>query len=233
MSKEIVQITDYDDANLQYVLSQWINKDNFIGIIKAENLQANDTEDALFEIRDLFWIDTAEGDQLDILGDIQNETRQGRTDVNYRKAIKTRIIINNGSGEPETIYTALTDIYGATTARVKNAGNAHLDIYLNTAIDSDDFTQIEKIIAAGVAIQVKFIDGGSPFVFFDDTDTDGEGFAGLDAIELEVDSGGGVVDLEVDGGSGVEALYILDSSGEIYEYTTYGGKLVGVFYSAL
>lgn len=58
------------------------------------------------DLQNLRSLDTAQGRQLDLLGDMVGEERRGRTDDVYRNAIKFRIFINISKGEPETIIQA-------------------------------------------------------------------------------------------------------------------------------
>jgi hypothetical protein len=216
MAIEIVQITDYD-VNNDILLEQFKNKNKFIQICQKLSLESNQIEDCLFEIRDLYWIDTAEGDQLDVLGAIQGIDRDGRTDSEYRKVIKAKIVINNGSGEPETIIKALIDIYGASTTQlIGKAG--FLYIWADITLTTTDYAEIQQIVGAG--IQLILVAGSSnPFVFYDDPDGDGYGYLIFET--LEVDFGSGDEDLEVDFGSGDEVLDVffdLVNSGMGGEY---------------
>jgi len=53
------------------------------------------------------WIDTAEGIQLDGCGYIVGEARQGRTDTEYRTAIKFRVFVNVSKGTPTDLIRGL------------------------------------------------------------------------------------------------------------------------------
>jgi len=175
MGQEIVKITDYDQI-LDLLIQQYKDKPKFVAILEAMNDQADDLESALFEIRDNYWLSTAEGDQLDVIGEIQGESRQGRNDTDYRTAIESRIILNNGSGEFETIITAFTDLFGATAVQLQNQGNAILYAWTDITITEYQFNTIVAFLAAGVELYV--ITGSTnPFVFYDDPD--GTGFGKL------------------------------------------------------
>jgi len=113
MTIEVIQkIADYD-VNLSLFLHQFRDSTKLQGIIKAANKSANDIETALFEIRDNFYLDTAIGIQLDILGIIFSEDRLGRDDNAYRIALKKKASLNY-SGEPESIIEVLQSIYEGT-----------------------------------------------------------------------------------------------------------------------
>lgn len=218
MSKEIEQITDYN-TNLELLIQQYKDKTNFVGILQADNSQADDLETAIFEVRDYFWLDTAEGDQLDVLGAIQGEERLGRTDTDYRAAIKARVIINTGSGEPETVISTVKDIYGATTVMVSNIGSATFQVWADISLTYEQFLKLEKIIPAGV--QLILVSGSTnPFVFYDDPD--GSGFSKLNDDVPFLDTAGDT---------------ILDTAGDNIIVTVnesdpdFGGELQGVWQS--
>ena len=221
MSIEIVQITDYD-VNLSLLIEEYKDKEKFIGVLKAAADQSDDLEAAAFEVRDEFWLDTAEGVQLNVIGDIQKESRQGRNDTDYRAAIKVRITVNNGSGESETFYTALTQIYGATYARLQNIRSATLDIYVDIEISADDFQALERIAAAGVQLLVHWWDNTiTPFMF--DGPSPGKGWDSLKEVIYQVDAGAGVENYQVNPGTGVENYEVFNNSDEMYDqYETEG-----------
>lgn len=217
MSKEIVQITDYN-INLDLLISQYKNKENFKGILQAQNSQANDLEDAIFEVRDEFWLSTAEGDQLDIIGSIHKETRQGRNDTDYRAAINVRIVLNNGSGEAETIIKALTDLFGATTVQIQNQYNATLYIWADIVLTETQFNTLVNFTAAGVEVNA-IVGSSNPFVF--DGDSDGTGFGKLsDNDTIFLDTAGDTVQ-DTDGND----IYFLVNEADEDE----GGEFQGVW----
>ena len=109
---EITQITDYS-SNLTLILEQYKESDLLKDLIDIMNNQADDLEQALFEIRDEFWLNVAIGNQLDILGGIFGLARKGMSDSDYRTALIGKAALIT-SGEPETIITLLKLLYEAT-----------------------------------------------------------------------------------------------------------------------
>jgi hypothetical protein len=119
----ITRITDYDSVTLDLLITQYRDSDNLKGVIRALNEQAEDIEQALFEIRDEFWlfpvagspIVQAVGKQLDVLGAVFGEPRNGRSDALYREAIRIASSLQY-SGEPEAIISILKTVFGASYA---------------------------------------------------------------------------------------------------------------------
>ncbi len=115
MTIEVIQKIDDYDVNLSLFLYQFRNSTKLQGIIKAAHKSANDIETALFEIRDNFYLDSAIGIQLDILGIVFQEDRLSRDDDEYREALKIKGALNY-SGEPEAIINIMNTVYGALFA---------------------------------------------------------------------------------------------------------------------
>jgi hypothetical protein len=113
---EIIQKTDYSE-NLTNVLEQYKDSTKLQALIDSPNISANDIEQALFEIRDEFYVDTAVGAQLDVLGIIFQVPRAGLNDTEYRTQIKLKGGLLSGSGEPEFIISVLKSLYGATSVK--------------------------------------------------------------------------------------------------------------------
>lgn len=148
---EIQQIHDYN-YNLILLIQQYKDKPKFKGLVEGMNDQANDLETAIFEIRDNFWLDTAEGVQLDVIGLIVGEDRLGRSDADYRDAIKVRIVINTGSGEGETIIFAFTQFFNATIVELRNIGSANVQVTVDILITQEIFNFFLDIIVGGVGL---------------------------------------------------------------------------------
>jgi hypothetical protein len=111
---ELVQITDYNSRVLSLIIEQFKEKETVKGIPRAMNIQANDLEEALFEIRDNYWITTAVGVQLDVIGHILNIPRDGRADEEYRTFLLSRVGASF-SGTPEEIIATLIFAYEYST----------------------------------------------------------------------------------------------------------------------
>lgn len=109
---DIQKIDDYS-VNLLLLVEQYKDSTNLRGMIDSMNDLADQLEDALFEIRNLFYLETAEGVQLDIIGSIFGVEREGANDTEYRIKIKVKAGLV-GSGEPEFIISVLKSLYGAT-----------------------------------------------------------------------------------------------------------------------
>lgn len=72
-------------------------------------------EAALFELLRMRSLDTATGDQLDVLGRIVGQSREGLIDEVYRVFLRARVLVNNSSGTPEELIAIMRRVLEDTT----------------------------------------------------------------------------------------------------------------------
>ena len=113
---DLAQITDFWARCSPFILSQYQDSTRLRGLIESGCKQSNDTEAALFEIRDAFDLPTAKGVQLDKIGGWYREGRLGRNDAAYRDAITLRAAsqINGNADEImrflKALFPSMSDI---------------------------------------------------------------------------------------------------------------------------
>lgn len=91
---------------------QGADQPNIQAIISTLSAQAEELE-AMFLDLCSETIDTAVGAQLDGLGRVVGELRLGRSDVDYRAAIQSRIVINKGNATIEDILFVMGSVLPA------------------------------------------------------------------------------------------------------------------------
>jgi hypothetical protein len=101
------QITDHVDAALARTPQQFKGKDNFEDLLTAGATEAQNVEDAFWDLFTLRFLDTAEGAQLDILGAIVGQDRGGLDDDDYLVYIRARILANNSEGIADTLIAVV------------------------------------------------------------------------------------------------------------------------------
>jgi len=99
------------------LVQQFKKKPVFEAILAAFGNQIQDLETAHFEMLRYRWIVSSVGVQLDGLGSIVGESREGRGDEEYRAAILVRVLINLCEGTPEEIITIMSDLVGDVELR--------------------------------------------------------------------------------------------------------------------
>ena len=144
----ITQKTDYS-TGLSLIISQYKNSTKMKGMIDASYDQADDLETALFEIRDEYYLSTAVGDQLDMIGDIFQVGRDGDVDVAYRLRIETKASLI-ASGTPEDIIFILKNLFGATTVTYIPGWPSHPGSYYIISDSTITLAQLINYSPAGV-----------------------------------------------------------------------------------
>ena len=153
MSIDGKQITNYSQFNTSPWLIEYLKESNIVKILESSDPQFNDLEEALFDMLLELWIDTAVGEQLDVLGIHVGIDRDGRSDSDYRTVIRAQIEINISSGEPEALIQAVQILYSATYVEYVPEYPAKIRIYTDITIsDPTILRPLLGIIPSGVAL---------------------------------------------------------------------------------
>jgi len=141
----------------------------------------------------------AGGAQLDGMGSIVGEPREGRSDEAYREAIEFRIYINISNAEPETLIAALKFTTNASRVILWELCPATIQMYTNGSFIPDNMTKtMDEIVAGGVSIEyISTSEGTLPFAFALDDLSDnpeGGGWNELGYIEGGLEVGGQFVE---------------------------------------
>lgn len=139
---------------LGYLITQWKDKPNVVGLLTSflENIQL--IEDSYEQLNKERSLDTAVGYQLDVLGLLIGQERDGRTDADYRTALRLRIAINKSNGTEPSIVEALTIATGNSNVEVfdRYPAGVHVEVtdvtleLLNTLAEV-----LEQIVAATIS----------------------------------------------------------------------------------
>lgn len=106
------KITDFEARAIDFLLSQYRDKVRITAITAAFGAMAQELEDEIDDLLTMRLLDTAEGANLDLYGNIVDEPRGGLDDVDYRRFIKAKILINLSRGTPTdliNIWKLLTE----------------------------------------------------------------------------------------------------------------------------
>jgi hypothetical protein len=128
----MVKISDYSDLVNRLKISFFENS-NVVDLINSDSPQYNELEDVFFSLTEDRWLDTAQGKQLDILGEILDLERYGRDDESYRTLLNLKVEINTSSGTPEIVIKTVKLLYGATEISYIPAYPAGFEIQHNGA----------------------------------------------------------------------------------------------------
>lgn len=169
----------------------------FRGKVKIEALakilgnQIQDLENAIFQIIAITDLGTVTGIQLDLLGKIVNQPRNGQVDETYRLFLRARILVNVSKGTVEEIIAILTLlISGSPTIEFiepPDTDPASFQITVTSALPAD----ADGFVISTMAIQARSPGiGGTIFTRRSPTfrfDTVGGGFGQGNFLSLVVD----------------------------------------------
>lgn len=107
---------DYEHANegVALLLEQFTGSPLLRTFVACLMGLVQDGEGVAWQLLTERCIDYAVGDQLDGLGAIVGEPRNGRADEVYRTAIRVRIAVNRSNGRVEELINILGLVFGAT-----------------------------------------------------------------------------------------------------------------------
>lgn len=149
MTPEMKQIPSYAAAVTPLMLSQYRRALRLLGLVGAGCSAADSVEQALFEIRDGFWVRSAVGAQLDVLGRVYGVSRGGMDDPTFRAQLQFRAgtLV---SGNPEEILTFLAFVAGDVGLEYIPEYPAGFVIGISTLVG--DQAMLESLAPAGVHI---------------------------------------------------------------------------------
>lgn len=122
---------DYTSLALSRLASQFENSPKLRALLAAIVGPLHTIESNADDLREKRWIDTAQGAQLDGLGAIVGENREGRSDEDYRDAIRFRVFINVSKGTPPDVIRALDYITKSDDVQYMESWPATVMLYCN------------------------------------------------------------------------------------------------------
>lgn len=164
---EYAPIMDHADEGVALLLAQFRDKPRLEALLQSFLAEVQELENQAFAVAAYRQLDLAFGVQLDILGAIVGEGRNGRTDESYRNAIRVRILINDSDGQVETLI-AIADLYESVELNggsvvVKEYQPAALTVTLLDHITVDASGLVERLRqakAAGVRLDLVYLPTG-------------------------------------------------------------------------
>jgi hypothetical protein len=144
------------------LIQQFRDKPRMGAVLTVFITALQEVSDVFDEIKAFLNIDTQEGTQLDVIGDILWCVRPappplGTIDADYRTLLKTQIILNHSGGEAEALITACQEMVQATGILFEEHGDAVASITALTPNDLPDnlVQQLNRIKEAGVQLIVQ------------------------------------------------------------------------------
>jgi len=159
-----VQITDHVTQAIARLHEQHKGKTNIEALLTCLVAPMQDIEDALFQLLTERTIDTAIGVQLDIIGKLVGEPRNGLSDDDYRRHVRARISVSRSKTRVADliVVTRLMVDNAATDIIIDQTGKAAVTVCLEGALVAETvagflISFLRDTVAAGVKVELKFL----------------------------------------------------------------------------
>lgn len=158
MASSLARITDHVEQGLALLISQYARKPRVRALIASFLEQVQDLEDAAWDVMTSRLIGSAINAQLDALGKLVGEARDGRDDDGYRVAITARITVNRSCGTGPEIVSILA-LVDTDDFILRDVGPASFRVDygtppLNASAGQEIPTLVSEARSAGVAAVV-------------------------------------------------------------------------------
>ncbi len=185
---DITTITNHVELALARSATQYKDQPKHEAFIRAFSKQVQDLEDATFGMIDARTIELSTGLQLDNLGTIVDQAREGAYDDRYRVLLFVKIGQNTSQGGPEKVINIFQLLTAATLVHYINLGTGAVMLGSDVLIAPDQINSIyqdmELVIAGGVRVDhIVCFDPTEPFAFSGpNTSAPGAGFSDITGL---------------------------------------------------
>lgn len=146
-------VSDHVDRALSRLLEQYKGKPVISAILTAVARQIQGAEDAAWDVWLRTQMATATGAQLDEVGDIVGQAREGRDDDTYRVWIAARIRLNSSSGTIGEIIDVFMPLLPGATLSIREWFPAAFSLTVSdmvfTPALASQFTELLRAAKAG------------------------------------------------------------------------------------
>lgn len=177
----IEQIIDHELAAKNRLVWQYKTKSRLESLLKAfTGSEIQLLEDTFFDLLSRLDIEASEGQQLDNLGTIVGQSREGLSDIVYRIFIKAKIGQNVSESDMPRVIDIWKLMTQANVVQVVEIFPAEVDLYADTPLPTNlvslAFDLIQNVVGAGVLVGfIAVFDTDEAFGFADAPDTLGFG----------------------------------------------------------
>lgn len=153
----ITQITDHVIAAQNRLIQQYKDSTNLKDLIEdLFGTQVQEIEDVFWDLLSRLDINTMVGQQLNNIGTLPGQARNGQTDAIYRLFIQAKIGVNVSESEASRIIDVWKLITQANLVHMFEAFPAEVDLYADVALDPAladlAFALIQDVVGAGIAV---------------------------------------------------------------------------------
>lgn len=182
---DIGYIPDHVARGLDFIVSQFAGSTKLRALAAAILEEVQIAEDTLQDLIYGLRLDGATGAQLDLLGALFGERRDGLIDATYRRFIEARLMIRLSQGTPDQVAMIAARLVGVPVEyRPAYPAGYRLQYTLSAPLDTDlrarILSRIVEATPAGVGVELVESTTPTPFTF----DEDGFGFDDGDLVEV-------------------------------------------------
>ncbi len=148
----LAKITTHAADAVARLLEQFRTGTTMPALVRAFANQAQAAEDALWGVLVLRRLSNATGAQLDVLGRVLGQPREGRADANYVLWLRARMLLNLGSGRPEDLLAIFSAVVqGSTGLQLEEQFPASIVLRIGSAstVDPAQAAAILQLAKAG------------------------------------------------------------------------------------
>lgn len=166
---DLIEITNLCEESLTLLLAQYQDSPRLKSLICSFIERLQELETATIAVHtNVLNIELAAGDNLDLLGKVIGESRDGRTDALYRNALRVRVLINISDGKIEQLIDIVRlyeqmDLVPGSRVEIKEIQPARLEVrVITTPVNPPQEVdkRLRQAKAGGVALTTMLHYGG-------------------------------------------------------------------------
>lgn len=149
------KILTHEDDAVKRIISQYKGDRGLERMVKSGASQIQDLENKGYDLFSRLSIDSMVGKQLDLIGTIVGQARQGQDDISYRTFLKARIGINTSSGTIENVLSVWKILIPDASLELKENFPAEVSISTDailTEAQKEFLKSFDDILSAGVGL---------------------------------------------------------------------------------
>lgn len=152
-------VPDHVASALGRLFEQDKGKPTIVALVTAYVTPIQALESALWQLLTQRQVDTAIGAQLDALGKLVNQPRNGSIDTDYSRYIRARISTNNSKGRFEDLITIARLVLNDTTLQIviSQEGAATIRMRIVGVITDSTAAILVSFMAAAVAAGIRLV----------------------------------------------------------------------------
>lgn len=152
--------TQHVDDALRLFLDQFKERPRLAALLSSYIQRVQDLEDAAWDVLVKRLIDNAEAAQLDAIGRIVGEVRDGRDDPTFRLFVLARIRINKSFGHADDVIDVLRLVEAADFTYLEvYPASAYVDYLTDTSQDAATLIALARLArASGTRLQLLYGD---------------------------------------------------------------------------